>query len=389
MTYVDPDLLADEVSVAEAILAGIGDRIPGWEPSEGSVETSLGEATGAVIAATNAAFKEGLRTAFVGMAGTILHIERRAEQVATSLTMWSAGHSDGVLIPAGSEAVGRNLDGEQVAFATLTDATIPPGETSVDNVPVNAVEAGPEGNGVTGAAEVWEPIDGITGVVFTIASAGGEDIEPIDEYAERAARRARQLRIVPIEERDYAELPLDIDGVARCLAVRLLNPADPPDPGDPPASGGHVTVFPIDALGEPVSAPVATQVHDLLAGGDRPLNVTVHVEEPTYTTVNVAMTVWLDPDVDEAAVLDAVEAALTDALSPALWAADPAAPGRWRKPTRDVERRVSAFDMAHAADSVPGVAGVDTCTVGGGAEVALPGFAPLPRPGAISVSVAS
>jgi len=48
--YIDADLITDETSVVEAILAGIADRLSAaldldedesWEPAEGSPETSL------------------------------------------------------------------------------------------------------------------------------------------------------------------------------------------------------------------------------------------------------------------------------------------------------------------------------------------------------------
>lgn len=389
MAYIEPDLLTDETSIAAAILASITDRYPEWQAAEGHVETTLAEAIASVIGPALTLVKDEAARAFVGMVESVFGIYRTPAAVASALTTWTLNHANGATIPAGTEAVGNNLNGEPIAFSTAEDVTIDPGDTEATDVLVYAVEPGTEGNGVSGPAIEFTPLTGLSAVAFTTVSSGGADEQSLEDFMDVASRRLRTLRRIAIEERDYADIPLEVPGVARCLAVRLLDPANPPDPGDPPSSGGHVTVYPIDSEGQPVSPAVASQVGDLLSGDDRPVNVTVHVEEPTYTTIDVDITIWLAPDADESATESAVEDAIRQALSPGMWALDPLAPGRWRKPIRAEDATVNDYMIAHIAGSVPGVAGVSAVAVNSGSSATLSGFAPLPEPGTINVTVST
>ncbi|WP_217913249.1 baseplate J/gp47 family protein [Miltoncostaea marina] len=387
MAYLDPEVVSDEVTVAEAILTRIADQIPGWEPSEGHVETAVAEAMAMVAATIAALLKDEARDVYTGFAANILGIARRPEGVASASSDWSMTDDAGYLIPDGTHVYMRRPDGEMVAFASVGDVTVPAGQTSAAGVPLVALEAGPQANGLVGAAEAFDQVVGVASVTLTTVASGGADAETIEAFAERAADRARRLRAIPITVDDFAAMTLDHEAVARAMAVNLLDPAAPPAPGDDPASGGHVTVFPVDVAGLPLSPADAAEVAAMLTGPERPLNVIVHVEEPTYTTVDVAITFRLEPGVDGPAMEAAVAAAISDYLSPATWALDEAAPGRWRPPD-DAARVIRHFDIAHVADSLAGVAGVVTCTVNGGTSVTMTGWAPLPSPGTIVATAA-
>lgn len=392
MTYIDPDLIVDEGTTAEAILAAIADQIPGWEPSEGHVETSLAEALAVVSSTIAVLLRDEARDAFSGFGEAILGVPRRTAEIAQAFSTWAAADDVGYSIPDGSQFVMDGPGGVRIGFATVGPAVIPNGQTSVANVRVVALEPGAIANGLTGAAAAIDPIPGIVGVTLTTETAGGADDEPIAEYADRLADRARRLRTVPVTADDYAAIALDVAGVERAIAVNLLDPANPPAGEDPPASGGHITVYPIDEDGDPVAQPVADAVEALLMGDERPLNVTVHVAEPTYTEVDVDVEVRLEADASEVEMEPLIAAAIAEHLSPATWARDDDAPGRWRQPPTASDLQVRDYEIAYVVRSVPGVERVLSLTVdeaGGstpGPTLDLDGFAPLPRPGTITVT---
>jgi uncharacterized phage protein gp47/JayE len=388
MTYLDPEIISDEGAVAEAILASIADQIPGWEPSEGHVETALAEALAIVCATVAALVKDEGRDVYSGFAEAILGISRQAEGVATALSDWAMVDDTGYLIPDGTQVFMRAADGSLVGFATVGDVTVAAGDTSAPGVPVSALEAGPAANGLTGVAAATDPVLGVGSVLLTTVSSGGADAESLADFLTRAVDRARRLRAVPITVEDFAAMALDHESVSRCMAVNLLDPTDPPGSGDDPDEGGHLTVFPIDEAGQAISAGAADEVEALLNGEERPLNITVHVWAPSYKTINVAITVRLTEGAEESAMQDAVEAAITAYLSPATWALDEEAAGRWLPPRTISERTIRSFDVAHVAALVPGVVSVSVCTVNGASSVFMPGWAPLPTPGTVVASVA-
>lgn len=379
MTYIDPDLITDETATAEAILAGLADRIPGWEPAEGSPETEFGEALGVVIATVATMIVSRQRAEYEGFATRILNLPRGTAEPAHATATISVKDANGpYVIPDGFEFVMRLADGTPIALATVGEVTVPNGSTEATGVPVVTLEPGAEANGLIGTASEFDAVPAVIGVELATAATDGADVEPVERYLPRVADRARRVKVVPITVDDYAALALDHPSVARCLAVKLLDPDNPPAPGADPSSGGHITVFPIDAAGQPVSPAVALEVQALLEGGDRPLAVTVHVEAPEYTPLTPAVEIRLEVGADEPTTIAAVQAAITAYSDKANWGLDETAPGRWRGPVSEVDRPVRHYDIAHVADNVFGVAGVVSATVNGGDEVELTGWAPLP-----------
>lgn len=390
MSYLDPDVITDEGAIAEAILAGIADQIAGWQPSEGHVETAMAEVMAIVSATVAVLLQDEERDAFSGFAQNILQIARLPEAAATALAQLTMFDALGYTVPDGTQFVMRGSDGSALAFAVVGDVTVPPGSSAAVDVPVVAIDAGPQGNLLTGLALAVDGVPGLAAVELTTISSGGRDVESLEAFVARAADRARRLRAVPVTPDDYAAIALDHPAAARCMAINLLDLGAGSGSGDDEEdAGGHISVFPIDATGQPVAGAAPAEISALLSGDERPLNVTVHVGAPTYTTIAVAIEYRLEPDALEDVVSPAVTAAIEELLSPATWGYDAEAPGLWRAPQITADRAVTAFDVAHAADSVPGVAGVTTCTVNGGASVAMSGWAPLPLAGVISVTVAT
>lgn len=383
--YIDADLIDDETAVAEAILAGIADRlnaalgldpdVDGWVPDEGQPETHLAESVGIVLATACALVKDRERVNYQGFGALILGMDPLPAEPATAYATWTFNAVGDYVIPDGSELVLDAVDGTPVAFATVGDVVVSGAAAAVD-VEVVAIEPGAIANGLVGPAREWEPLPFVTAVEITIAASGGADEQTTDAYLDAIARRARRMKVVPVVTDDYAEQALDNPSVARAVAVRLL---DLTAPTDPPAAEGHVTIFAADVDGAAVSAAVKDELIADMQGEDRPLGVTVHIGGPTYTNVTLDVSVRIALDADEAVTVQAVVDALTARYNPASYGVDDSAPGRWRAPTTAAQRTITALDVANVAGDVQGVVGVTAATVNGGASVALDGWAPLPQ----------
>ena len=172
--YIDPELITDETAVAEAILAGMADRLDsalgldeeeGWEPNEGSPETAYAEATGIIMATVAALVQDDERDDYEGFGTLILGVERMSAEPAVGYTKWTFNQAGTFIIPDGSELVLDAPDGTPIGFATLGD------------VQVVALEPGANGNGLSGPARDWEPLPFVTAVEMTAVTTGGRDEE--------------------------------------------------------------------------------------------------------------------------------------------------------------------------------------------------------------------
>lgn len=381
--YIDADLIADETTVAEALLTALADRINAaldlaedeeWEPQDGSPETSFAEAVGIVLATAMALIQDQERNDYAAFGQLILSTLRGSAEPATATGRWTFSTGGGHFIPDGSEIVMDTAAGEPVAFATVGDVTVI--DDTYADIPMVSVEPGAVANGLVGAAREFAPLPQVTGVTLLGLSSGGADEEDRDTYLERVVRRARRMKIVPVITDDYADTAIDHPSVARAVAVRLL---DADNPTDPPSSPGHVTIYVADVAGDDESTTVLNEVRDSMLGDDRPQAVTVHVRNPTRTDVTIAVEVRLLADADEAATVAAIQDAIATAFGPATYGLDETAPGRWRAPRTDAERTINAYDVSATIDDIFGVAKIESVTVNGGDSVTLAGWAPLPN----------
>lgn len=384
--YIDPDLIDDETAVAEAILAGLADRIDsalgldeddGWQPQEGSPETHWSEAVGIILATAMSLVKEKERTDYQGFGSLILGLERGTAEPAVGYTLWTFNEPPAsgasYTIPDGSEVIMTAEDGTPIGYATVGDV-VSTGAVEAD-VQVVALEPGVAANGLIGAASEFEPLPFVQDVTMTSAPTGGSEEQTVEEYLDELARRARRMKIVPVITDDYADACIDHPSVERAVAIRLLNAETYPTT---PNSPGHVTVFMVDAAGQPVAAGVKTEVLASMATTDRPLAVTVHTQDPTYTALTITASIRLELGADNPATVAAVQAALVAAFEPTNFGRDDTAPGRWRTPTTTGERTITTFDVVSVIDDVDGVAAVTAATVNGGSSVTMGGWVPLP-----------
>lgn len=395
MSYLDPNIENDDAQLAEDILAALQDRIPGWEPSEGHPETALAEAVAIALATAVTELKVTARQAYASFGELILGIARIQAAFATTsvtVTLTSEQTATGLLIPGGTQIDAVKPDGTQVPLLTTVDATVPPAAGSLAGVDVMAVNLGPDANDAAGSAACQ--LAGVSTVTLDAPTAGGRNLETDDEYDSRLAARTPRLRALPITPADYAAFSTDVPGVARVLAVNRYNPSSPGAD-----SAGHITLIGLDANGGTLTPDVKTALSTYLTTSERPLSVTLHVDDADYVTVAPTVQIRLaetglddfgqpalaDPD---ATTADAA-AAIADLLDPAKFDADANAPGGWSRTPR---RALSIYDIAAAIDDLSGIAQVASVTLTSGTIVAgtvipLPSPATLPTAGSIVVTV--
>lgn len=364
MTYLDPALIDDETTVAEAILAALADLLPGWEASEGHVETAQAEAIAIVAATIAALIKLREREDYAGFGENVLDLSRHPAGVASTIATITLDDNSGGQIPAGFAFALTNPAGEEYGFATTTAAVVDPGEMIAYDVPVQALEAGPGPNGCVGVAIDRDTLAIVDSVEIIVAASGGSDEEPLANYVNRVADRARRVRALPITPEDHAAAALDVAWVVRALAVNRENPATPGV--DAP---GHVTIYAADIDGNPGSGPNLTALQAYYDAFETVRGTTVHVAAPGQ--VNAAVTADIRPAAGytDTEAEDAATAAIQAALNRAAWNYDVDAPARWT-PARS---ELSIYDVAALIDDLPQVAAVTDVTIGGGT-------APIPVP---------
>jgi hypothetical protein len=114
----------------------------------------------------------------------------------------------------------------------------------------------------------------------------------------------------------------------------------------------------------------------------RPQNYELNVTAPSYTTIYVTCLVKVLPNYDASSVQSSVQAALMNWLSSAVWGNPNAQANVWLNSGNGFN--IVRYKEAIAVATVPGVAYVDTLTLGtapspgGTSDITMPGPAPLP-----------
>lgn len=150
-----------------------------------------------------------------------------------------------------------------------------------------------------------------------------------------------------------------------------------------------VTVCGLDDTGAALSGGVNTALVAYLESL-REVNFLVFGINPTITEIDVSVTCTAVPGADTGAVQTAVVAAITAYLDPATWSGGVLLPPQWNGADT-----ISILELAQVVLSTPGVlfigmGDLEICLHGGSlgtADVTLPGDAPLPSAGTLTVVV--
>jgi len=382
-SYIDVPIDTNPDTLAELAYTRMQARFPGWSPAVANLDTVMIESMAMVAAEMRDVSSRVPRTVFRTFGATVMNLPPIDSVAATGQTTWTMIDNKGYTIPAGA-LIGLRAAGDVlVPFRVVNTTVIAPGQTATaaGAVYIQAIDTGIIGNGLTGPAELVDALDYVVTIATTAPTSGGQDAEDDDEYLSRLVEELRLLSPTPILPQDFAVLTVsEFPSVARAIAIDGYNPA-----GGTYNNERMVAVCAIDENGNAVSTQIKSEI-DAYLQSLREINFVVNMIDPTYTTIAVSFAIKILPGFGIAPVVDDVESALTEYLSPNNWGLIESG-AEWQN-----IQVVRYLEIAAAINAVSGVDYVSSLTLGlqGGAlaaaDYALTGAVPLPRPGTMTGS---
>jgi uncharacterized phage protein gp47/JayE len=383
-------MVADARDLMQKAFDFMAQEFPGWEPSEGQLDTAMIEGICSEAADIATLTTEVPKSIFRYYGSQIVGIIPEDAVAATATTTWVMTDNLGHIIPDGTQVTLLDPSGNVVPFVTVGDVQIPVGSTSTPTggITIVAVVAGADSTDIGsagGTVALLDILPFVASITQATVTTGGQDAELDDDYLNRLTLALTTISPRPILPRDFSALAINVVGVQRATTLDGYNTAD--------SSSGNermVTVVSIDSNGVAVDATVRAAVQSYL-DSLREINFIVNVADPTVTTVDVTTNVLLSEGYATNDVQYRVQLAIDNFLDPAMWGVDPSDdpndPTSWNNTTS-----VKYLELAAAISAVAGVALVVSLTIGlsGGAQTAadhaLTGVAPLPKAGAIVVN---
>lgn len=230
--FVDVDFTTDAAALVDNAIdylaAAFADAgIDNWTPNEGDLEIIL-LAVIATMAADAAETASQVPAAIFRKFGTgLMGIPYLAGASAIVDSTWTATDTVGYTIPANTYVTISSL-----GFFVSDDAIIAPGDSSVTDVRLVAVEPGTLYNGSAGPIELVAALDFIQSVDIIGVTSGGQDPETDDDYQNRLAALLRLQAPRPITATDYQTFVLsfqpatgtDQQEVGRAVAIDGYQP---------------------------------------------------------------------------------------------------------------------------------------------------------------------
>jgi len=388
--YTPPSVEADQEAIAAQVFARLVEKVAGWQPHDGNLDTWIIESV-AEVGAEIRSLAADVPASIFGTYGTrVLGLPPKPALAATGLATFTATDSAGYTLDTGATFALARSGNDLVAFTTQQPATIAVGQTEVKEVPVVAVELGAAGNGLSGEGQMLDPITWVAKVSVPVATSQGADAEEPDAYVDRLANLFPTVALRPILPMDFAVLAMQlVAGVGRAVAMNLYDPV-----AKTWTNARTVTLVIATEAGEPCSATVKGEVEKLLEEL-REVNWVVHVIDPGYVAVDATFQVVAYAGQDMAAVNAACQSALTNYFSPAhyrLGEMSPAIEGgevinpptgpRTRQQTIYVNELIALLDRTLGVDRV-----VNVTIKGAATDFVLPNSYTLPTPGTITGTV--
>jgi hypothetical protein len=388
--FTGPDIEADQQAIAERIFANLAARVDGWEANDANPDVWLIEAF-AAIAAEVRALAANVPGAVISYYGNeVLGLPLRIPAPAVGLTRWTAEDDRGYAVKPGLQLTVARTGDEFVGFEVITGAEIPPGSTTVEDVPIRAVVNGAHGNGLVGEAEMSDPLDWVRSVELTQPTLQGDDGQTAEEYLANLTNLLRVVAFRPVLPWDFALLAMQVPGCGRAVAMNGYEPDD--------GTWGHqrqIAVAVGDRYSEPLPEPVKDQIRDSLELA-REVNFRVPIIDFAYEEIDVEfeVTAFAEQDVDT--VRDVCTDAVEQLLRPYGWRLGTTSPGIAAgevippprpgvQPGRMTIRRNDIIGLLYRCRGVDWVDEVLIDGVAGDRE--LTGPTTLPRPGEISGTV--
>jgi hypothetical protein len=390
--YIAPDVETDQDAIAQEVYANLTARVPGWVAHDGNLDTWLVEAWSEVGAEIRSLAADVPASIFATYGTRVLGLPPGLAVGATGLASFTATDTAGYTLDTGATFGLSRSGNDVVAYQTLQEADIAPGDLTVDNVPFTAVEVGSDANGLSGQGQMLDPIGWVQTVTVTAPTSGGADAETPEDYVDRLSNLFPSVALRPILPMDFAVLALQLypNDVGRAVAMNLYDPV-----AGTWTNARTVTLMLTQADGTPCTPAVKSEVAATLESL-REVNWVVHVIDPTYEAISVAFTVVAFAGQDATVVHDAAVVNLTQYLqpsnfrlgemSPAIAGGEVIYPPTAGQPTRRQVVRLN--EVIALLDRSLGVDYVQTVTINGAAtdhQFTQPYS--LPTPGTITGTV--
>lgn len=390
--YISYPIVADARDLMQRCFDFMAAMFPGWEPSEGQLDTAILEAASSEAADIATLTTEVPKSIYRYFGAKLLGIAPVDAVAATATTTWFLTDTLGHTIPAGTQVSLTDDQGNAVPFVTLVDVTVPSGssQTAVGGVVIVAVAPGvaSSGIGTTGSAvQLTDLFVWVDHVTQATASVGGVDAEDDDTYLNKLTQELLTLSPRPILPNDFAILARNADpAIQRATAIDGYNPSNSTFNNE-----RMVTVVALDDNGAGVNSTIKSEIQTYL-DSMREVNFIVNTADPTVTTVDVTTNILLTEGFAASDVQFRVAQALQQYFSPTTWGVDasddPNDPISWNNTAT-----VSYLKLVSVIANVAGVDSVLSLTIGlnGGSQTAadhtLTGVAPLPNFGNLVVNV--
>lgn len=349
--YIAP---ADVITARPSALADLAKQYlenvwPGWSGEATTLDVRMLDAF-AEVASEQAEVAIAITTAVYRRLGPLVGVPALEASPATASALFTVSDTAGHTIEEGTVIGLRDTNGVLRGFELIADLVIAPASSSGSGT-VQALELGIASNGLLGAAELVEVPSFVTAASVAVASSGGVDAEDDDTYLTRLTETLRLLSPRPILANDFAVLARSVPGVYRAAAIDGYNPNTGTFNNE-----RTVAVAAVDAAGAAVSAGVEAEI-DALLQAEREVNFLVFVADPTYTILDVSVTVKAEPGVDTVDLDSRVTAAIVGYLSPATWGMPESGLG-WSNQTTVYE-----YELAAVINNVEGVDRIEPGTL--------------------------
>lgn len=368
MPFTPSDLPTYAPDIEAQILADYGARKPAWVPSEANPEVVLAGVMAYALAQVNAGLGQR-EIAELELIGRRRGRPRREALQAVGLARFTV--AAGFVVPAATQVLVTGPGGP-VTAQTIDQAGGAPGQTVIADVPVQAVIPGPDANGATGVAEVYDQFDDVIGALLTTPLGGGQAEEALDAYLDELAEFLQLFFDDPtlVNARQLAIFVRDHPQVERVLIIDLHVPAGGRLPDGTISAtardnvAGAIAAYPVTIAGESPAAFVREEIAGLVES-HREAGMILGVGVPGYTAVNVAFTATVLDAPNAAAIIDAAKAAVAAYLSPATWGS-PTSGDRTTHPGLWVLDRIVRYGELYALiDNVQGIDHVTSVSITG------------------------
>lgn len=393
LQYVTVPIQTDPRELEEIAFARLQELIPGWEPADGDLLTIAIKTVAYIMAEARDVASVVPLAIFRYYGQTIAKVPPIEAISAQALTNWKFADTEGHQIPAYTPIVMTNPQGEKVGFQTLSEFNCPVGQNEVKNIPVAAIIPGIVGNSIKGPIEAAQNLPFVTTITFSASTPetyGGLDEESDIEYVNRLSALLTTLAPRAITAKDFSLLATNIENVHRALTISGYN-FTTAKPGEEKTVG----VVPLDVLGKGIEVAGTAITPEVAAKLKayyeelRELGFIVTIGKPTYTKVDVKVVVHAREGTNKALLEQTIKEAIENYLKPENWGQIPGGGiPIWRN-----EPVVRQGSLASIINTNPGVAYTllpEIAKTGSALEnkdFTLPGVAPLPEPGTVTVTV--